>query len=426
MNDGDVPLLRIEEPRSAGAISAAAPRFDAQALLELGFRPLYLAGTTWALLAIGIWIFAPQWTATAPLAGLVWHAHEMLWGFVATIAVGFLLTAGATWTGINPLSGAPLALLCVLWLAARIGYLVPHPAALLVAAVCETLFFGLAAFALLRVVWRSRNQRNYGVPWLVFALGAANIGFLLAANDGDFTLLLARFDIGLICMALVALLVARRVIPFFAMRAVPGLQVPMHTVSGQVQLAAGVLALGSAVAGWPLGLAGALFVTGGLALLQVIAWKPLAVRQHALLWILYAGYAGLGAGLLAAGAHALGWVANPALHVHLIAVGGFGLLIIGMVTRTSLGHLGRPLALDGSMRASYWLMLGAAVFRLAATAPSAASLAWLLQVSALAWMAAFALYLWRFAPLLVRARKQPAAAAPAPATAQRTIKIAPR
>ncbi|MEO8250184.1 MAG: NnrS family protein [Burkholderiales bacterium] len=410
-------LLGIEEPRERQR--AGAP--DWRAFLELGFRPLYLAGTAWALLSIGLWIFAPQWIG-GTLGGLAWHAHEALWGFVATIAVGFLLTAGANWTGINPLSGTPLALLCALWLVARIGYLVPQPAAFWIAAVSESLFFLIAAVALLRAVHKGKNQRNYGVPWLLMALGVANGLYLDAARGGDFTLLMQRFDLGLLCMALIALLVARRVIPFFAMRAVPGLQVPMHTRSGQVQLMAGVAAIGCALFAAPELSAVALAIAGALAWGQVLAWKPLAVRRNPLLWILYAGYAALGGGLFAAAAHMVGWIANPALHVHLIAVGGFGLLIIGMVTRTALGHLGLPLALDGSMRASYWLMIAAALLRLAAIAPSLAA-PLLLQLSATCWVAAFALYLWRFGPLLIRPRiKEPA---PMP-TVKPSIKIAPR
>ena len=409
-------LLKIEEPR--GQQRAVAP--DWAAFLELGFRPLYIAGTAWALLSIGLWIFAPQWIG-GTLSGVAWHAHEALWGFVATIAVGFLLTAGATWTGINPLSGKPLALICALWLVARIGYLVPTASAFWIAAVSESLFFLIAALALLRAVHKAKNRRNYGVPWLLFALGAANGMYLAAARGGDFTLLMQRFDVGLLCMAVIALLVARRVLPFFAMRAVPGLQIPMHTASGQVQLAAGVAAIVCGLLGLHDAMAIALLVAGSIAWLQVLTWKPLAVRRNPLLWILYAGYAALGSGLLAAAAHAVGWVVNPALHVHLIALGGFGLLIIGMVTRTALGHLGRPLALDASMRASYWLMIGAALLRLAAIHPSPAA-PLLLQIAAASWMAAFALYLWRFAPLLVRPKhKEPA---PMP-TVKRSIKIAP-
>ncbi|MEO8753460.1 MAG: NnrS family protein, partial [Casimicrobiaceae bacterium] len=78
-------------------------------------------------------------------------------------------------------------------------------------------------------------------------------------------------------------------------------------------------------------------------------------------------------------------------------------LIIGMATRTALGHLGRPLVADRSMVASYLLVLIAAALRLAAI-ESAFFSQLLLQLAAAAWIAAFMLYLWRFAPLLIRPR----------------------
>ncbi|WP_195826972.1 NnrS family protein, partial [Bordetella pertussis] len=64
--------------------------------------------------------------------------------------------------------------------------------------------------------------------------------------------------------------------------------------------------------------------------------------------------------------------------------------------RTALGHLGRPLRTDRLMLACYLLVIGAAALH-GATA---------------AWVLAFVLYLWRFAPLLVRPRlRAPTAAA---------------
>ena len=62
-----------------------------------------------------------------------------------------------------------------------------------------------------------------------------------------------------------------------------------------------------------------------------------------------------------------------------------------------------PLRTDRSMVAAYALVIAAAVLRLAALLPTALSLA-ALHASAAAWVLAFALYLWRFAPLLVRPR----------------------
>jgi uncharacterized protein involved in response to NO len=94
------------------------------------------------------------------------------------------------------------------------------------------------------------------------------------------------------------------------------------------------------------------------------------------------------------------------LAVHVIAMAGFSVMILGMVTRTALGHLGRPLAADRTMRTSYWLMLAAVVMRLAAIAPMLPITATsaLLHLAGAAWVGALGLYLWQFVPMLIRPR----------------------
>jgi uncharacterized protein involved in response to NO len=392
-------LMRLEEPTDP---KGGAPSL--RAFLELGFRPLYIAGTFWALMAIALWIYAP-FLLTGPLNGVAWHAHEMLWGFIATIAVGFLMTAGSNWTGINPLQGRALAFACSLWAVARVGYLVPGDAAFWVAMTAELTFFLLASAAMLRAVVLSKNSRNYAVPGLLAALGGIDALYLLTARGTDYTLLMQRFNAGITVMALIALLIGRRVIPFFAMRAVPGLTLPKHTETGWVQLGACTVAALSLLLGPTWLTALALGLAGGLALVQLISWKPLAVRGNALLWILYVGYGCIGLGLLLS-ALMVGGVDLPrVLAVHVIAMAGFSVLILGMVTRTALGHLGRPLATDRMMRTSYWLMLAAVVLRLTAIASSSTlvSIA-LLDLAAAAWIGALTLYLWQFVPMLIRPR----------------------
>lgn len=390
-------LLQPQEPAAKGP---AAPSL--QAFLELAFRPLYLAGTGWALVAIALWIYAPG-LLTGPLGGIAWHAHEMLWGFIATIALAFLMTAGASWTGITPMTGRFLAVVCALWVCARVGFLLPWEAAFWVAMAAELAFFLSGAVAMMRAVVISKNSRNYAVPGLLAGLGGINALYLLTARDGDYLLLMQRFNSGLVVMALIALLIGRRVIPFFAMRAVHDLALPKHQETGWVQLGACAVAAVSLLAGLAIPAAVGLGLAGVLALVQLVSWKPLAVRTNALLWILYVGYACIGLGLLMA-ALALAGVDIPrVLPVHMIAMAGFSVLIIGMVTRTALGHTGRPLATDRTIRASYWLMLIAAGLRLAAIAATPASTA-LLHMAALAWMASLALYLWQFTPILIRPR----------------------
>lgn len=386
--------------------TSSSVRPDLNAFLSLGFRPLYIVGAVWALVSIGIWIFYPHWIS-APFSALAWHAHEMLWGFIVTIAVAFLLTASATWTKSNPLKGGPLAGVCLLWIIARIGYLAGGTTAFWIASVAETGFFFISAACLLRVMHKGKSKRNYGIPWLVAGLGVANILYLQATLQGDYALLMQRFDLGLICMAVVALLIGRRVIPFFSMRMVPGLEIPMLVRSGHVQLTVSVIAIVFGLFSLDLLMAIGLAVAGLIALWQLALWKPIAVLHKPMLWILYLGYGLMGIGLLFAAIHTAGWgtgvLARAATHVHIIGMGGFAVLIIGMLTRTALGHTGRPLALDSSMLASYWLMVASVVLRLAALWPTV-YMVWLQQAAALAWMASMALYLWRFVPMLIRPR----------------------
>ncbi|CFW92379.1 NnrS protein [Bordetella pertussis] len=127
-------LLQIDEPAAA----RAAPQW--RAFLELGFRPLYLVGAAWGALSVALWIGAPQWLGGA-MAGVIWHAHEML----------------------------------SLWLAARAAFLLPGMAAFWTGVACELLFFAWAAAALGRAIYRrGASRRNDGVPLLVLGLGAAD------------------------------------------------------------------------------------------------------------------------------------------------------------------------------------------------------------------------------------------------------------
>lgn len=413
------------------------PRPQWRAFTEMGFRPLYLMGCFWALASVWMWVHVPA-RITGVLGGVFWHAHEMLWGFVATIAVGFLLTAGSNWTGKNPLRGNALAMLCLLWLVARVAYLVPGHPAFLIACLADTGFFVWGAAALARVVWVSRNRRNAGVPVLLLGLAGTHALYLWAALQGDYVALMRYFNAGLLCMAVLTLLIARRVMPFFAQRAVAGLNIPAHTRSGHWQLATGLAAIACLLAGQANLAAAALAATGLIALAQWVSWKPWAVRRVPLLWVLYAGYFGLGVGLLVGAAYLatplanplavpagnpldtpwLGIVIRPAWPAHVIGVAGFSVLILGMVTRTALGHLGRPLQTDRAMVTSFVLMILAALLRLAALLPTAAAIG-LLHAATLAWVLALGLYLWRFLPMMIRPR------ADAAKTAAPVIRVEP-
>ncbi len=386
----------------------APVRFSLAAFLSLGFRPLYSAGALWAAISVGIWIFAPH-LLQGVLGGVWWHAHEMLWGFVGTIAVGFLTTASATWTGHNPVKGAALGGLALGWLIARIAYLIPGNVPFWIGFIAESLFFLIAAGALWRVIFKARSKRNYVLPLAILLLGISNGLYLWAVAHGSTLMLIDWLRTGILCMVFITLLIARRVIPFFASRAVAGLQIPMHERSGRVQLIACAIAIVAVLLGWNLVLAACAAVAGAIGLFQLVQWKPQRVIRVPLLWVLYLAWFFMGIGLLlAAGWFAgwrPGWMLRDATYVHVIAMGGFSIMIIGMITRTALGHTGRPLKADRSMVCCYLLVLVATIARLLALVVPGFTTP-LLHLAATAWVVAFGLYLFRFVPLLVAPRPQ--------------------
>jgi uncharacterized protein involved in response to NO len=61
---------------------------------------------------------------------LEWHVHELVYGYVAAVVAGFLLTAVPNWTGRLPVTGGPLLLLVALWAAGHLAILLANAAAI--------------------------------------------------------------------------------------------------------------------------------------------------------------------------------------------------------------------------------------------------------------------------------------------------------
>ena len=72
-------------------------------MLRLGFRPFYLGAAAYGMFSIPLWIalLMGRVSLTLTVSPVLWHAHEMLFGFAVAVIVGFLLTAGKAWTGLD-------------------------------------------------------------------------------------------------------------------------------------------------------------------------------------------------------------------------------------------------------------------------------------------------------------------------------------
>jgi len=386
-------LLSVQEP----TLPAAPPR--GFALFALGFRPFYLLAAINAALGVPIWVaqflgLLPGISAMPPLA---WHAHEMLFGTLAAVIAGFLLTAVRVWTGRPTPTGAPLAALVLLWLIGRVAAW-SGPAWL---AAASAVAFPLAVAAPLAVaVIAARNWRNLGVIGLLFGLAVACACFHLSLADigPHDTARLAVLALDLV--VLLVTLIGGRVIPFFTRNAVPGAPVrvrPWLDWSAFGATALVVLGDAAGLAGWPPTVL--MTVAAALHLARLAGWAPLHTRGKPILWILHLSYAWIAAGFLLRA-----WADPPLVGVHALAVGAVGGMVVGMMTRTARGHTGYPLRAGTSELAMYLLVQVAVVLRVFGPMALPAATPLLLGLSAAAWAGAFALFALRYAPMLLRPR----------------------
>jgi len=376
------------------------------AWLARGFRPFFLGAGAHAALAVpawvAVWLGAP-WLKLQ-VNPLDWHAHEMVFGFAGAVMAGFLLTAVTNWTERTTLEGGGLAALFLAWLGGRIAPFVPEPSGLLPVAFDFAFWSGLA-LGCLRPIVASRNRRNYGFIVLLSGLllaamlSHANMRGLFPAGLG----LGRKLGIDLIVLAI--LVVSSRVVPMFTRNATGATDISSAPALERAAIG-GMLLLTILDVANVVGEAQAALsvLVGVLALLRARKWGAKYTLGKPLLWTLHLGVAWIGLGLILAGLAAFVPRFPPSVALHAITAGGIGLLCLGMMTRVSLGHTGRMLAIGPSM---VWAMRALAVAVLLRVVgpllfPLQAPL--LLFGAALLWCAAFGLYLVNHAKALVTPR----------------------
>ncbi len=369
-------------------------------LLRLGFRPFYLGAAAFAALAVPLWVAAwfGQITLSTALAPMLWHGHEMLFGFAVAVIIGFLLTAGQAWTGLATPRGAALGGLVALWLAARVAALTAPYA---IYAAIDMALLPLVAALLTRLLLRSGNHRNLPLALILLLLALANGAFHLAALGLTAINPLMALHAGLALVVMVLCVMAGRVVPAFTKAATPGMILPPPKLERWTMT---LTALG--LAGWvfaPTGLvtAAVLGLAAALHLRRQWAWQPWLTRGRPILWILHAGYAWIAVGLGLLALAQLGLVSESA-GLHALTVGATSGLIIGMITRTARGHTGRSLQAGKAETSAYALVMAAALLRSLLPIFGLQSLA--LLGAAMAWSSAFIIYLYVYTPWLLAAR----------------------
>ena len=381
-------------------------------LWMLAFRPYFLGAGLLAVLSITYWLLIltghASWQLTMPAT--LWHAHEMMFGFAGAIAVGFLLTAAQTWTGVASISGNKLLWLTIVWLAARGAFFITGTGIenfnLYAVILCQLFWWLGAITALANMLFKANSKNNYQFLLMLSALCILNMVYLWLVIEQNSLLALAVVDTSVLVMTLIVGVVAGRVLPFFTARGLGLAEQVRSPRLDRILLFSSLftvslyficqLFLPGVKPGWALGLVAVLHLS------RSFIWWHNKVLTVPLLWSLHLSYLALGLGLalLALSFYSAIILFKDALHM--ITIGTIGLMTLAMMTRVSHGHTGRALMIPHFMAVAFLLLLVAAIVRSLLPFIIGPHIAW--QLSALLWIVAFSLFLLHCLPILTRRR----------------------
>lgn len=335
------------------------------------------------------------------MPALLWHGHEMLFGFAAGVVAGFLLTAVKAWTGLTTARGPLLAVLALLWLAGRIAAVCAPYA---VFAVIDMLLLPAVAIVLLRVLLQAGNKRNVPLISLLVLMSVANAIFHLSVLKVVAVDPLRPLYAQLALVLMVVAVMTGRVVPMFTRNVTPGLVIQTSRRFELTLLAVTAAALLLWVCAAP----SILVVVAAAAAavmhaVRLYRWSPWVTLKRPILWVLHLAYAWMPIGFAMLACAHMGWIGTT-FAIHAFTVGVIGGLIIGMVTRTARGHTGRPLQASRGEAIAYALVLIATVLRAALPAHFPALYPRALEISATLWAVAFAIYLVIYTPWLLQSR----------------------
>ena len=387
-------------------------------------RVMFLSGAVQALAVMAFWSlelggrYAGLWSPPAwPLLTLfppsLLHALLISCGVFPLFIFGFILTAGPRWQGAAELSQGdflpPFVLLVCGWLLVWAALLWPH---LLVVGLALALGGWLAVALTLTRLARYRATEREHIVFVATAawLGAAGLAsFMVFAAGG--ALLWARLGVSLAVWGFllpVFLSVAHRMLPFFTSSSVRGYVVHRPAWALRVLLGASLAhgaltALEQAHWLWLPDLP-AMFVAGRLTWL----WWSRGAIENRMLAVLHVAFAWLGPAFALFALQSLlrdvlpGFLGQAPLHA--LTLGFFASMLLGMASRVTMGHSGRPVAADEVMWRAFLMMQAAAVLRVLSELPALPGAYKLMWLSSLLWLGAFALWAWRYAPACWRPR----------------------
>lgn len=365
-------------------------------LWSYGFRPFFLLAALGSMISMGLWLLVLNQHITLPFVSnaILWHSHEMLFGYAVAVLSGFLLTAAPKWSGIPHLTGKKLMILAVTWL---IGRFAPY-------SLLDLLFLPLLMYFLR--IYLMVDYAPHNKPFFYY-LGLLFLGNILFHLETFFKIPTAWPGIMLTLntFVMILLVIGGRIVPGFTRGRIPDAKIKSFR-----WLEGSVLILGYAfilIDSFILPLIPSFrwiaifyFIFAAVNLLRFSFWEFKKTLKVPILWIMHAGYFWIILGLFFKGLAVLN-IMPRSVATHALTAGALGLLILGMLTRVALGHTGRMVEANAWIHLSYHLMICSAVVRVFCVWLWPAQTTLWLNISGILWISVMLIYLVNYFKVLV-------------------------
>lgn len=377
-------------------------------LFACGFRPFFLLGPIYGICSLISWILLFSGAASfnpGPYNSLYIHQHSMLTGFCGAIIAGFLLTAVQNWTGRTTIVGKLLALETVAWLAGRVAMFYANEVnPLLLALIDSSFLLGLFLAVTIPII-QSKNKRNYFVPILILLYFISNLGFHGSCHKILETSPTLFIDFLLAIILVFLIVFANRVLPFFTARGL-GIQIIRWEKMESISLALSGLWLVAHLSGKDSIICASLGILCGVSLLvKTIPWTKWKAFSNPMLWILLLGHFLLALTMVLDSFRNLGLpIIDSNVLTHSYTIGAISIIILGMISRVSLGHSGRPIKTDLLILLSFLCLIASYVVRVVLIYLNIANYLLWIKLSSSLWILAFSLYIIRYVWILISPR----------------------
>lgn len=398
--------MNKEAHRSSGRLSEAHESI--WPIFRLAFRPFFWLGSLFSVICVVLWLAHLNFgMAFSPMGGsYFWHIHEMLFGFVVAIIVGFLLTAVQTWTQVPSIKGWSLVALVVIWLFGRIAMLAPEHLPSYIIIGIDLLFLPLAAFYLSLPIIKAKMWRNLMFVPILLLMALLNGWMHFALTHPSPINFLSLAHTMIMLVVLVMCVMGGRVFPMFTAngtqtRRVANLPWLDRCAVLSVALCVPISLQLIASPSW---LEAGVYLFAGLAnMIRALRWRPWVTLSTSLVWSLHASYWAMALGLVLVGLSEINVFKSVSAAYHAITVGGMGIMILSMISRVSLGHTGRPIVATPLITLSLLLIVCSFVARILPSISLDNSHSLRILAGGL-WVMAYGIFVVTYTPILFHPR----------------------